>query len=384
MNIFVWVEPTMAVSNWYHDLESGIIAALNAKRLKAEFAVIDKPTLVQGNNNVVILAGETYEWYTRMLSYTADNQITSCVVGCEHPMYSDITVTSDYSQVAYNMMQYLYDAGKRRIAFFGVNPSSPHDNYRMKVYQQAISDFNLDCDESDIYFTSGDIDQCAASFKANAHNYDAVLGANDLYAFFAMTEAKSIGIRVPEDLFVAGFGNTMISLVSNPPITSATINLYNIGYQAVNAIQLLLNDDSLIELTINNNVIYYARESTACIPFSDKYKYHSNAQSQLSFIQTLGQSVTSFRDSKFMNIVNYEMFLSQIDQVDYSIIRCIIEKNYSKRSKITEDCFLSDTALDYRLKKLYQRFNVKSYAELYSNLMKMSKNIDISKVTPHS
>jgi len=382
MKIMVWVEPKMSVSNWYHNLEDGLIAGLNAKRLKASFVTLDEPADVSGKDCVIILAGETYEWYSRMLTFTADNQITSCVVACEHPMYSDITVTSDYSQVAYNMIQYLFDAGKRRIALFGVNPSSPHDNLRLKVFCQAIKDMGLDCTEDDIYFTGGDVSKCMEKFRDKIYSYDAVLGANDLYAFFAMTEAKHAGMRIPEDMYVAGFGNTMIAEVSKPPITSATINMYNIGYQAINAIHLLTSNDNLIELSIKNNVTYYARESTECRPFSDKYKHHSNAQSQLSSMFATGKAITSYDDDQLMNVINYEMLLSHIDQVDYSIIRCIIEKNYSKRSKITGDCFLSDTALDYRLKKLYQRFNVKSYAELYNNLMEISENIDISKVTP--
>lgn len=382
MNILVWVEPKMSVSNWYHDLENGILAGLNARRLKADFVVLDEPCDVPEKGSVIILAGETYEWYSRMLSFTADNQITSCVVACEHPMYSDITVTSDYSQVAYNMIQYLYDAGKRSIALFGVNPSSPHDNLRLRVFCQAIKDMNLDCSEEDIYFTSGDVSKCTENFRKKLHRYDAVLGANDLYAFFAMMEAKRAGLRVPEDLFVAGFGNTMISVVSKPPITTATINMYNIGYQAINAIHLLTTNNNIIELSIKNNVTYYARESTECRPFSEKYTHHSNAQSQLSFLFATGKTITSYDDEKILNVINYEMLLGHIDQVDYSIISTIVEKKLSKRSMLTGDCFLSETALDYRLKKLYQRFNVKSYAELYNNLMEMSEYIDISKIKP--
>lgn len=382
MNILIWVEPKMSTSNWYHGLEEGIIAGLNARRLKAQFVSIEKPEDVPEKDTVIILAGETYEWYNRMLTFTADNQIMSCVVGCEFPMYSDITVTSDYAQVAYNMVQYLYDAGRHRIAMFGVNPSSPHDNLRLKIFLQAVKDLGLESSEEDIYFTSGDIAECANNFCKNIHKYNAILGANDLYAFFAMIEAKKAGIRIPEELYIAGFGNTMISRVAKPPITSATINMYDIGYQAISAIHLLTTNDNLLELSIKNNDTYFARESTECRPFSNKYKRHSNTQSHLSSMFATGKTISSFEDEKFMNVINYEILLRDIDQVDYSIIRCIIEKNYSKRSRLSEDCFLSDTALDYRLKKLYHRFNVKSYAELYYNLMEMSEFIDFTKISP--
>ena len=83
-----------------------------------------------------------------------------------------------------------------------------------------------------------------------------------------------------------------------------------------------------------------------------------------------------------MDVVCYDSLLRDIDTVDYSIISCIIEKQYSKRNMITGDCFLSDTALEYRLKKLYRRMNVTSYAELYQKLVRMSQNIEISEIIP--
>ena len=37
MKIAVWIEPKMFVSNWYHELENGLMAALSSKHLKASF-----------------------------------------------------------------------------------------------------------------------------------------------------------------------------------------------------------------------------------------------------------------------------------------------------------------------------------------------------------
>lgn len=379
MQIAVWVEPKMFESNWYHEMENGLLAALSSKHLKATFRSLDVPDETATEGCVLVLVGETYEWYCRMLSFTNERQITACVAGCEHPMHSAITVTSDYTQVAYNMIQYLYDAGKRRIAFFGVNPSSPHDNMRLEAYYQAIRNMDIACTEQDIYYTKGDIRQCVSMFQQQIRTYDAVLGANDLYAFFALMTARDVGLCVPEDLYIAGFGNTMISAISKPPITTATVNLYNIGYQVVAVIQMLSNNDSLIQLDIKSDDVYFARESTESRPFSEKYRHRPNQPTVPNHLCENGP-VTSFNDENFMDVVCYESLFRYIDETDYSIITSIIEKQYSKRSMITGDCFLSDTSLEYRLKKLYKRLRVSSYAELYLKLMKMSQNVDIVKL----
>ena len=380
MNITIWVEPKMYLSNWYHELENGFYAALNAKHLKASITPLPHPDLTVKENTVIVLVGETYEWYNEMLTFTNQRQLTACVCACEHPMHSAITVTSDYTQVAYNMMQYLYDAGKKSIAFFGVNPSSPHDNMRLESYRQAVHDFHLHCNETDIYYTKGDINQCASAFRSQIGKYDAVLCTNDLYAFFALTTAKKAGFRIPEDLFIAGFGNTMISSISKPTITTATVNLYNIGYQTIAAIQLMNNNNSLIQLDIKSDDVYLARESTANIPFSEKYRHHSNVPTSIHQLDGSKNPVTSFNDNTFMDVVCYEALLKQIDQTDCLIICSIVEKQLNRKSLVAEACFLSDTALDYRLKRLYKRVNVNSYQAFYQKMIEMANYIDLAKL----
>lgn len=382
MKIVVWVESHYAISNWYHELESGLLAALNSKRLKADFFILDDPDLTVDRDAVIVLAGETFEWYNRMLTFTNANHIFSCVTACEYPMHSDITILTDYSQIAYNFLQYLVDAGKRRIALFGINPSSPHDYARLITYRKAIRELGLHYSEDDVFFTTGNISQCVSAFVERIHDYDAVLGANDLYAFFAMIGAQQKGLRIPEDLYVIGSGNTMISKLAKPPITSSTINLYSVGYHTISAIQIIANNASMIELNIKNEVQYFARESTACRPFSEKYKHHANMPTNIRSGDSKESAITSFDDELFMNIVNFELLFSQIDSVDYEIIKCIVENDYKKRSHIADDCFLSDTALDYRLRKLYKRFDVSSYSEFYNVLKTMCRYIDISRIQP--
>ena len=160
------------------------------------------------------------------------------------------------------------------------------------------------------------------------------------------------------------------------------MNLYNIGYQTISAIQMMSNNNSLIQLDIKSDDVYYARQSTENRPFSEKYKHRPNQPTVVHSLLPDNQPVTSFDDEAFMDVVCYESLLRDIDTVDYSIISCIIEKQYSKRNMITGDCFLSDTALEYRLKKLYRRMNVTSYAELYQKLVRMSQNIEISEIIP--
>ena len=308
MKIVVWIESSYAISNWYRELKSGLLAALNNKRLKADFIILDEPDASVDSDAIIILAGETFEWHDRMLTFTNANHILSCVTACEYPMHSDITVLTDYSQVTYSSLQYLFGAGKRRIALFGINPSSPHDYGRLVTYRKAAGELGLKYDESCVFYTEGNISRCVSELQERIYDFDAILATNDLYAFFAMVGAQQKGLSVPRDIYVMGAGNTMLSKLANPPITSASIDLFSVGYHTVGAIQMVTsNNNSMIELNIKNQVSYFARESTEGKPFLEQYRHHKNIPAEFSGRRTMGEAITSFTDESFMKLVNFEL-----------------------------------------------------------------------------
>jgi LacI family transcriptional regulator, gluconate utilization system Gnt-I transcriptional repressor len=55
----------------------------------------------------------------------------------------------------------------------------------------------------------------------------AMLCSSDLMAFGVVTEARMQGVAVPERLAVCGFGNFELSAMSEPPIT--TVSLEGVG-----------------------------------------------------------------------------------------------------------------------------------------------------------
>ena len=60
----------------------------------------------------------------------------------------------------------------------------------------------------------------------------AVFAANDLMAMGALVAAREAGLRIPEDIAIAGFDNIPAASLVDPPLT--TINMFqeNIGRRA--------------------------------------------------------------------------------------------------------------------------------------------------------
>jgi len=58
-----------------------------------------------------------------------------------------------------------------------------------------------------------------------------VICSNDFSAAYIINYAKEHGIKVPEQLFVAGLGDIMLCRYTSPSLTSATRSYYEAGKQ---------------------------------------------------------------------------------------------------------------------------------------------------------
>jgi DNA-binding LacI/PurR family transcriptional regulator len=62
---------------------------------------------------------------------------------------------------------------------------------------------------------------------------DAFFATSDLTAVGIIDEIQSRNLRVPEDISVVGFDNTIFSSVAQPAITTVELNTYELGCKAM-------------------------------------------------------------------------------------------------------------------------------------------------------
>ena len=91
----------------------------------------------------------------------------------------------------------------------------------------------------------------------------AVMCVSDLSAFGAMNAAIRRGLRVPEDLAVAGFGAYDLAEYASPGITTVDVQAHRIGTETARVILAALSDPDADRETVNLTVKLLARPSTA-------------------------------------------------------------------------------------------------------------------------
>jgi len=143
------------------------------------------------------------------------------------------SVVVDDETGAYNLVCQMIDEGCRRILYLGSAPHLLIGINRQNGYLKALKEFGvspsdelmINCDTFDLAM------QCVPEIARN-QNFDGVFAVNDETAIAAMLALRSVGKRIPEDVLVGGFSNSLISEMTTPALTSVDQPGSEMGYVA--------------------------------------------------------------------------------------------------------------------------------------------------------
>ncbi len=152
------------------------------------------------------------------------------------------TVAADYSTPLYGLVQHLHDLGHRRIVYLAGVARSASNAARLS----ALAAFRADHPGTEVIeLPSGvDFDSGAAAVDAVlATGATAVLAFNDLVAMGLLSAVTARGVRVPDQLSIAGFDDIPFARYTSPPLTTATVPAVALGELAWRALHAALTED---------------------------------------------------------------------------------------------------------------------------------------------
>lgn len=146
------------------------------------------------------------------------------------------TVHIDNLTAAFEAVNHLYQLGHRRIACIAGPEDMPLCHYRLQGYIQALRRNGLTVDPH--YIVRGDFTFDAGSealkqLMTLPEPPEALFCHSDIMALGAMSQAKSSGLRVPQDLSLVGFDDIELSRYSDPQLTTVAQPRFNIGREAM-------------------------------------------------------------------------------------------------------------------------------------------------------
>jgi DNA-binding LacI/PurR family transcriptional regulator len=164
---------------------------------------------------------------------------------------SDRVIVDDYAG-AYKAVSHLVRVGCKRIAHLATSQELMIGRNRKNGYIQALKDNNLEVDEEIILRCDTDkhARKCIPYLLSLQKKVDGIFAVNDLTAMSAMSIIKRSGYRIPDDIAIVGFSNSVYSSMTDPPLTTVEQQGYEVGRKAVS----LLFDRIRTEEPLNSRV----------------------------------------------------------------------------------------------------------------------------------
>ncbi|MGU9760646.1 DNA-binding transcriptional regulator CytR [Serratia marcescens] len=146
------------------------------------------------------------------------------------------TVHIDNLTAAFEAVHYLHQLGHRQIACVAGPEQMPLSHYRLQGYVQALRRNGITVESS--YITRGDFTyeagaQALTALMAQPKPPTAVFCHSDVMAIGVLSQAKKMGLRVPQDLSIVGFDDLKLAQYCDPPLTTVAQPRFQIGQQAM-------------------------------------------------------------------------------------------------------------------------------------------------------
>jgi DNA-binding LacI/PurR family transcriptional regulator len=130
---------------------------------------------------------------------------------------------------------YLIGLGHRRIGLVGTPMDAPFGRQTWQAYVDAMAAANLYIEpwltvNGDFSIASGIA--AADILLSRTPPPTAIFAVNDEMALGVMHAARRRGLRVPEDLSVAGMDNLPMGLIADPPLTTVKVDRHGLGQRA--------------------------------------------------------------------------------------------------------------------------------------------------------
>lgn len=174
-------------------------------------------------------------------------------------------VTPDNLSGAKELTNHLIELGHRRIGFTTRPELSETNNDRFAGYRQALSEAGIAFDENLVVTT---FIQPRSGYHAMNKLLDlpeppsALFAFHDLVAVDASQAAIERGLRIPEDVAIAGFDGLRSSLITRPSITTVRQPLSEMGLRAMEIVLARIEDNSPPPVRETYPVELVVREST--------------------------------------------------------------------------------------------------------------------------
>ena len=143
------------------------------------------------------------------------------------------------------VLEHLIGLGHRDIACITYAEDLTHAQKRLSVFRQTLSAAGIPLRENLIrhgHYEPATAVVAMRSLLQERPRPTAVFGMNDMMAIGAMTAIREAGLRIPQDIAIAGYDDVRLSPFTQPPLTTARAPEVELGRRGAEMLFDLIND----------------------------------------------------------------------------------------------------------------------------------------------
>ena len=220
--------------------------------------------LLERNVDGVIVAGSVNE---KIIEYIDGMGLPIILVDYQVKRQPRSAILIDNRNGTRAAVSHLIQIGHTRVGFIGADLKHPSIAERFATYRSTLEEHGLvadpsliTTDEKYLSFKSGC--DAAAKVLSAPSRPDALFAANDSMAIGCLHCAKRQGLRIPEDLAIAGFDDLEVSSHVEPRLTSVRVHKEEMGRLAVRRLVDTLRSKTATGVIAHVRTDLIVREST--------------------------------------------------------------------------------------------------------------------------
>lgn len=341
MNIIL-CEKSYFNSSWCKQILQGLEREL--KKHRVEYRIVFENASAIKEDTLFII-GSGCRWISDAV-YAANacditpivifNQLDHIIDGRYH------SVSSDINGLVYSIADRLKKRNKKSICLYGVNPTSISDISRSRSFMRVFAD------NGRIFTNNGSLKKCFENFVESSESFDAVICTNDFAAISFVKNMMDYNSDMLKNTDVLSCSQSSISRFYSEYIESVNINFASFGVNAYQISRLAKKGEKISEISIK---VMCDTDFNRCgIPTNNS---------------TIRADIDNFYDdSELAQLLGIDRLIEKSDEVDKIIIEKLLKG--STYSEISQECYLSEQSVKYRVKRYFEICRVCNRRELAS------------------
>ncbi len=171
-----------------------------------------------------------------VIDYLIEEGILYVLIGKANQFVNQtIYIDNDNLMAGQEATEYLLGLGHERIAFIGSSRNLIYSNDRMNGYQLALVRNQMPLRPEycvELHSFSKDTAAPIQALLTLPEPPTAVVVSDDILALIVERNCIALGIRIPEDLSIISFNNSLLSKLTSPQLTSIDVNSFQLGIEA--------------------------------------------------------------------------------------------------------------------------------------------------------